>query len=92
MEAASKAESLSVSRAEEMLDTHAVSLMTGMSSSWLHYARQNGDGPPYYRLGARRCLYRRADVEAWMAARRDPSGSSSPLTDNAVPFQPQAST
>jgi predicted DNA-binding transcriptional regulator AlpA len=31
--------------------------------------RQNGDGPAWVRLGARRVLYRLSDCEAWAAAR-----------------------
>jgi hypothetical protein len=31
--------------------------------------RSSGDGPPFIRLGKRRILYRRADVEAWLARR-----------------------
>jgi len=31
--------------------------------------RASGDGPPFIRLGKRRILYRRADVEAWLANR-----------------------
>jgi hypothetical protein len=31
--------------------------------------RGSGDGPPFIRLGKRRILYRRADVETWMASR-----------------------
>jgi hypothetical protein len=31
--------------------------------------RASGDGPAYVRLGKRRIVYRRADVEAWLARR-----------------------
>lgn len=31
--------------------------------------RLNGDGPPFVRAGAKRILYRRADVDAWLKAR-----------------------
>ena len=31
--------------------------------------RTDGGGPPYVRVGDRRVLYRRADVDAWLAAR-----------------------
>jgi excisionase family DNA binding protein len=32
--------------------------------------RSNGDGPPFIRLGERRLIYSRADVDAWLAERR----------------------
>jgi excisionase family DNA binding protein len=45
-------------------------------AEWLHVDsrttlrwRTDGGGPPFVRVGARRILYRRADVEAWLAAR-----------------------
>jgi hypothetical protein len=31
--------------------------------------RASGDGPPFVRLGKRRVVYRRSDVEAWLRAR-----------------------
>ena len=31
--------------------------------------RRDGGGPPFVRAGERRILYRRADVDAWIAAR-----------------------
>ncbi len=31
--------------------------------------RTSGDGPPFVRVGPRRVLYRRADLERWLAAR-----------------------
>jgi hypothetical protein len=31
--------------------------------------RASGDGPPFIRLGKRRIIYRRTDVEAWLANR-----------------------
>jgi len=36
--------------------------------TWQNW-RSAGSGPPYFKIGAR-CLYRRGDVEAWLAARR----------------------
>jgi len=32
--------------------------------------RQAGEGPPYVIVGSRSVRYRRADVEAWLEARR----------------------
>jgi excisionase family DNA binding protein len=34
--------------------------------------RNNGSGPPFVRVGPRRILYRRSDVDAWLAARTFP--------------------
>jgi excisionase family DNA binding protein len=31
--------------------------------------RRDGGGPPFVRVGLRRVLFRRADVETWLAAR-----------------------
>jgi hypothetical protein len=31
--------------------------------------RASGEGPPFVRLGKRRVLYRRSDVERWLAGR-----------------------
>jgi hypothetical protein len=31
--------------------------------------RTTGDGPPFVRLGPRKVVYRRTDVEAWLAGR-----------------------
>jgi hypothetical protein len=31
--------------------------------------RASGEGPPFIRLGKRRVLYRRADVERWLVGR-----------------------
>ena len=31
--------------------------------------RENGEGPPYIRVGTRRILYRQKDLDAWAAAR-----------------------
>jgi excisionase family DNA binding protein len=34
--------------------------------------RTDGGGPPFVRVGARRILYRRADVDAWISCRTFP--------------------
>ena len=31
--------------------------------------RRDGEGPPFIRVGPRRVLYRRSDVETWLRAR-----------------------
>ena len=42
-----------------------VKTSTRTTETW----RRNGNGPPFIRLG-RRILYRRCDVEAWLATQR----------------------
>lgn len=42
-----------------------VKTSTRTTETW----RRNGNGPPFIRLG-RRILYRRCDVETWLAAQR----------------------
>lgn len=40
------------------------------SKSYLDKLRVLGGGPPYLRLGKRRIVYRKVDLDAWMNARR----------------------
>lgn len=46
--------------------TAAVSAYTGVPESTLRYWRHTGEGPISFKLG-RRVLYRKADVDAWLA-------------------------
>jgi hypothetical protein len=39
------------------------------------YWRYTGYGPPSFKLG-RRVVYKRSDVEKWLAGRRDKAGSA----------------
>lgn len=39
-----------------------------MSIGYLSQLRSRGEGPRFYKLGARKILYLRADVEAWINA------------------------
>jgi predicted DNA-binding transcriptional regulator AlpA len=48
-------------------DTAGASLVTGLSVSTLEKLRVYGTGPAFYKLG-RRVVYRRSDLESWMAA------------------------
>ena len=41
--------------------------------------RRDGGGPPFIRIGPRRILYRRTDVEAWLAARTFPHRAAESL-------------
>ena len=56
---------------EEFLTTKQVAELTGLSISFFEVGRSMGatDHPPYHRVG-RRVLYRRSDVERWLAERR----------------------
>lgn len=51
------------------LTTPEAAVVIGYSPRTLEDMRQRGDGPPYIRLSAGRVRYRRADVDAWLAAR-----------------------
>ncbi|WP_299051868.1 helix-turn-helix domain-containing protein [uncultured Nocardioides sp.] len=42
----------------------------GVSPGALYQMRHTGDGPPGFKVGAR-VRYRRAEVDAWLDARRD---------------------
>lgn len=58
-------------KADEYLNTKQVAELTGLSVSYFEVGRSLGaaDRPPYSRLG-RRVVYRRCDVEAWIASRK----------------------
>ncbi len=47
----------------------------GVSPRTLQRWRENGDGPPFVVLGARRIGYRPADLDAWVEARLAPSNA-----------------
>lgn len=51
----------------ELLTTSDVSLLTRAPLSTVRYWRHCGTGPPSFRLG-RRVVYRREDVETWIAS------------------------
>ena len=53
----------------EILRKPRVLALIGMRSTWLHEAVKRGDFPAPVKLGARAVGWRRADVEAWLAAR-----------------------
>jgi len=53
----------------DALTTQEVAERLRLSPRTLELWRQRGDGPPYVRVGPRRVLYRRADVETWLASR-----------------------
>jgi excisionase family DNA binding protein len=51
---------------------------TGLSKSYFEKLRVRGDGPAYYKVSARRVLYKRAELEAWMATHRRHATSEAP--------------
>lgn len=55
-----------------MLNTAAVTELTGLSERTLLRYRSEGGGIPYVRIGLRRVAYREADVRAWLAGRTFP--------------------
>ncbi|MBX3322690.1 MAG: helix-turn-helix domain-containing protein [Phycisphaeraceae bacterium] len=61
----------------EYLDTAQASVYTGMSADWLSKGRSEGFGPPYSKVSDSRggaVRYKRTDLDAFMAARREGGG------------------
>lgn len=57
-----------MSGTSEILDTRGAAAFLRLSASWLTKARLRGDGPRYIRHDqVRRVLYRRSDLENWLA-------------------------
>ena len=63
------------------LRSDAAARYLGISTSKLAKWRMSGDGPPFAKLG-RRVVYRRADLEAWLAASL--RTSTSPEADDGL--------
>ncbi len=61
----------------EFLSTRKAAAALGLSPRTLDRYRETGDGPAYHRFGAR-IVYRRADLDAWAAARRVPGAGETP--------------
>jgi predicted DNA-binding transcriptional regulator AlpA len=59
---------------DQHLTTAQVALLTGISAAKLQQMRANAEGPAFTKRG-RMVRYRRADVEAWLAAGRVEPGS-----------------
>ena len=51
---------------DEIIDTKAVSQMTGLPTGTLRYFRSTNQGPASFTLG-RRVVYRRSECERWIA-------------------------
>lgn len=60
-----------------VVDTDQAAALLGLSTSTLAKLRLTGDGPPYSKLG-RRVVYRRQDLDDWVAANRCHSTSEYP--------------
>lgn len=63
-----------------VLDTKAAARHLGLAASTLSKLRLSGEGPAYAKLG-RRCVYRRSDLEAFIAANLRRSTSDPGRTD-----------
>lgn len=50
----------------DIIGTKLAAELTGIAEHTLRYWRAVNEGPPSFKLG-RRVVYRRADVEKWMA-------------------------
>jgi hypothetical protein len=49
-------------------DQEAAAAYLNVSTQWLESRRQDGSGPPFAKLG-RRIIYRKSDLEAFVAQR-----------------------
>ena len=59
----------------------------GMSRAWLKKSRTRrfrsvSDAPPFIRVGIRRVVYRRGDLDAWLERHLEQVGASSPLNED----------
>ncbi|MBB4856272.1 putative DNA-binding transcriptional regulator AlpA [Mycobacteroides chelonae] len=63
----------------EIIATQEVSAMTGLPKGTLRYFRSTNQGPASFTLG-RRVVYRRAEVERWIAEQEQATkrGGNSP--------------
>lgn len=54
----------------ELLGVAAVAKLTGVSPGTLRYWRSIGAGPASYKLGGRRVVYERAELDRWLAEQK----------------------
>lgn len=54
---------------DEFLDQKQTAALLHVTTRTLQIWGHSDDGPPYVRVGDRRILYRRSDLDAWLAAR-----------------------
>lgn len=52
----------------ELLNTNEVADLLKIPPATLRYWRHTGTGPKSFKVGPKRVMYRRADVEAWIEA------------------------
>lgn len=62
-------------RPTELLTTTEVAKVLHTPANTLRYWRHNGTGPRSFRMGPRRVMYRRQDVEAWLQRQYDAEAS-----------------
>lgn len=62
--------------ADEYMTLDEVAVWLRQAEGTLRYWRHVGKGPRSFKLGGKRVLYARADVEAWISQERDGSGIS----------------
>jgi excisionase family DNA binding protein len=55
---------------ETYLSTRQAASYLSLSPSWLEKLRIHGTGPIFYKVSARRILYKRSDLEAWVEDHR----------------------
>lgn len=51
---------------DELLTTDQVAAMVNVAPATLRWWRHNRTGPKGFRIGARKVMYKRSDVEAWL--------------------------
>jgi len=59
---------LTLPQAQDLLTRREVCQQYRMSLPWLSALGARGEGPTMLRLGKKKILYRRTDVEAWLEA------------------------
>lgn len=67
--ATTAAERLTIPAAQHLMRENEAAAFLNYSPRSLQRFRVTGEGPPYRRLGKRRIVYCRADLEAWLAGR-----------------------
>ncbi len=63
--------------------TEAVAAYTGVNPATLRYWRHTGEGPVSFKLG-RRVLYRKVDVDAWLAVQYDATARGEAIAPQPV--------
>lgn len=66
---AKKDEPMNTNETPEYVDDRTLAARTSISRVTWQTWRARGEGPPYHKVG-RRCLYRWAEVSAWLESKR----------------------